>query len=56
VLLWQIGADWTRHSDLETEVEVRFTGDGTGYTRVDLAHRHLERYGEAAERMRSVFD
>lgn len=56
VLLWQIGADWTMHPDFETEVEVRFTDDGPGRTRVDLAHRHLERYGDTAEGMRSVFD
>ncbi|MGH3321526.1 MAG: helix-turn-helix domain-containing protein [Streptosporangiaceae bacterium] len=56
ILLWQIGVDWRMHPDFETEVELRFTDDGPGRTRLDLAHRHLERYGEAAEGMRSVFD
>ncbi|MHA6784306.1 SRPBCC family protein [Pseudonocardia saturnea] len=56
VLLWQIGADWTMHPDFETDVEVAFTDDGPGRTRVDLTHRHLERYGDQAEAMRQVFD
>jgi uncharacterized protein YndB with AHSA1/START domain len=56
VLLWQIGVDWTMHPDLETDVEVTFTSDGPGRTRVDLIHRHLERYGDQAEAMRAVFD
>jgi hypothetical protein len=56
VLLWQIGADWKMDPNLVTEVEVRFTEDGAGRTRVELTHGHLERYGEQAEAMRTVFD
>lgn len=56
VLLWQIGADWKRDPTLETEVEVTFTEDGPGRTRVDLTHRHLERFGPHAEAMRAAFD
>lgn len=56
VLVWQIGADWARHPDLDTDVEVVFTADGAGRTRVDLVHHHLERYGDRAEAMRGVFD
>lgn len=56
VLLWQIGIDWTMHPDFETDVEVTFTDDGPGSTRVDLTHHHLERYGDQAEAMRQVFD
>lgn len=56
VLLWQIGADWQFDSDLETEVEVTFIEESPGRTRLDLRHRHLERYGEAAEALRAVFD
>ena len=29
-----------------TEVEVRFTAQGEGVTRVDFEHRHLERLGD----------
>jgi uncharacterized protein YndB with AHSA1/START domain len=56
VLLWQIGADWRFNPSFETEVEVTFSQDAPGRTRLDLRHRHLERYGEAAEQMRAVFD
>jgi Activator of Hsp90 ATPase homolog 1-like protein len=56
VLLWQIGADWQFHPDFETEVEVTFTEQGPDHTRLDLAHRHLERYGDRAEEMRAIFD
>lgn len=55
VLAWQINAQWTYDQDLVTEVEVRFTTDGAG-TRVDLEHRHLERFGEAADGVRAQFD
>jgi uncharacterized protein YndB with AHSA1/START domain len=56
VLVWQIGADWKVDPDLETDVEVTFTDAGPGRTRLDLTHRHLERYGEHAEAMRVAFD
>jgi uncharacterized protein YndB with AHSA1/START domain len=48
VLIWSIGADWKYDPNLETEVEVTFTPEGSG-VRVDLEHRNLERMGEAAE-------
>lgn len=56
VLLWQIGADWRFDPELETEVEVTFTAEPDGRTRVGLEHRHLERYGEKAEAMRALFE
>lgn len=55
VLVWQIGADWTMDPALETDVEITFTAEDDGRTRVDLTHRHLQRYGEHAEAMRAVF-
>lgn len=55
VLIWQLNAEWTFDPDLETEVDVRFTPEGSG-TRVDLEHRHLERLGESAERLREGID
>ncbi len=48
VLAWRIGADWRFDAGLLTEVEVRFTGESGGTTRVDLEHRLLETMGAAA--------
>lgn len=56
VLAWRIGADWRCHPELHTEVEVRFTAEGPGRTRVDLEHRLLDAYGEKAGEMRAGFD
>jgi hypothetical protein len=39
-----------------TEVEVTFTAIGPKQTRVDFEHRHLERFGDAAERLRGDMD
>lgn len=38
-----------------SEVEVRFTDEGGGVTRVDLEHRGWERAGEGAEKMRENY-
>lgn len=54
VLVWQISGNWTFDPELETDVEVTFTADGPGRTRVDLTHHHLERYGEQAGAMRDT--
>lgn len=56
VLLWQIGVNWTFDPDLETEVEVSFIPEAVGHTRVELRHRHLERYGGQADTMRGIFE
>jgi hypothetical protein len=56
VLLWQIGSDWKFDPDFETEVEVTFTDDAPDRTRIDLAHRNLQRYGDDTEQMRAIFD
>jgi uncharacterized protein YndB with AHSA1/START domain len=52
VLAWQLGADFKYDASLVTEVEVTFTVLGPKRTRVDFEHRDLERFGEAAERLR----
>lgn len=52
VLAWQLTADWKFDPNLITEVEVRFIADGKSATRVELEHRHLERYGDRAEAYR----
>ena len=58
LLTWQMGAGWVYepHPSLGSEIEVRFTAEGPGRTRVEFAHRHLERYADQAERMRSGLD
>jgi uncharacterized protein YndB with AHSA1/START domain len=55
VLAWQIDAKWQYEPDLEkaSEVEVRFTPEAAGLTRVDLEHRHFERHGEGFDTVRS---
>ena len=55
LLIWQLNAEWTFDPDLMTEVDVRFTAEGSG-TRVDLEHRHLERLGDTAEGFREAID
>jgi uncharacterized protein YndB with AHSA1/START domain len=56
VLAWQISADWKHTPSLQTEVEVRFIAEGNDATTVELEHRHLDRYGERRDQMRSTFD
>ena len=56
VLAWQLTADWRYDLTLETEVEVSFVAEGPGRTRLELEHRHLDRYRDQAGVMRSIFD
>ena len=56
VLAWQITADWRYDLTLQTEVEVTFVADGRERTRLELEHRHLDRYRDQAGMMRSIFD
>lgn len=41
---------------LKTELEARFIPDGKNATRVELEHRHLDRYGARRDEMRRIFD
>ena len=56
VLAWQINASWQYDPSFVTEVEVTFTPEGPKRTRVELEHRNLDRFGDAAETMRTSFD
>ncbi len=55
VIAWMITPDWKYQPDIAqaSEVEVRFTPQADGTTRVDLEHRHFERCGAGAEAMRN---
>jgi uncharacterized protein YndB with AHSA1/START domain len=56
VLSWEISAEWQYDPNLKTEVEVRFITEGKDCTRVELEHRHLDRYGARRDEMRGIFD
>jgi uncharacterized protein YndB with AHSA1/START domain len=56
VLAWQIDAQWQFDPELVTELDVRFLPDGDGMTRVELEHRHIERFGDKAAALRESLD
>jgi uncharacterized protein YndB with AHSA1/START domain/uncharacterized damage-inducible protein DinB len=58
VLAWQIDPKWQYEPDptKASEVEIRFTPEAGGVTRVDLEHRFFERHGEGAGIIRTGVD
>jgi len=58
IFSWQIAPTWQYEPDLakSSEVEVRFTPEPDGSTRVDLEHRYFERCGAGGETMRTAVD
>jgi uncharacterized protein YndB with AHSA1/START domain len=58
VMAWQISPAWQYEPDIakSSEVEVRFTAEPDGSTRIDLEHRSFERHGAGADDMRSAID
>ena len=58
VFAWQINPAWQFEADLaqSSEVEVSFTAEPDGMTRVDLEHRNFERHGAGGEAMRTSVD
>lgn len=58
VIAWQITAQWQYEPDLarSSEVEITFTPESDGSTRVDLEHRRLERHGGDALPIRTAID
>ena len=52
ILGWQLNSQFKYDPSITTEVEVRFTADGSGATLVELEHRNLELYGEQGETVR----
>jgi uncharacterized protein YndB with AHSA1/START domain len=54
VFTWDISPQWQIETDASktSEVEIRFTAETPGRTRVELEHRHLDRHGEGWESLR----
>jgi uncharacterized protein YndB with AHSA1/START domain len=55
VLSWDINADFQYDPNLKTELELRFIPEGKTQTRVELEHRHLDRYGTRRDEMRRIY-
>ena len=57
VIAWHIAPNF-QTTDLDpsrsSEVDIRFTSAADGTTRVDLEHRHLERHGADADKLRTA--
>lgn len=51
IFSWDIGPTWQIETDptKTSEVDVRFTTEEAGHTRVRLEHRHLDRHGPGWE-------
>ena len=58
LISWDVNPDWQIETDLEktSEVEVRFTAEGPGRTRVELEHRHLDRHLDGWQGLRDGVD
>jgi len=58
VLAWQVTPNWEYEPELakSSEVEVCFTSEPDGSTRVDLEHRYFERHGGDAKALHMVFE
>jgi len=58
VMAWKITHQWGYEPDVKkaSEVEVRFTPQEDGSTRVDLEHRYFERHGAGGAVMRTAVD
>jgi uncharacterized protein YndB with AHSA1/START domain len=54
VFSWDISPRWQIEEDPDrtSEVEVRFTEEGPGRTRVELEHRNIDRHGDGWEGVR----
>ena len=58
VMAWQINAQWKYEPDVAkcSEVEIRFTPESDGSTRVDLEHRYFQRHGAGGDTIRTAVD
>jgi uncharacterized protein YndB with AHSA1/START domain len=58
VVAWQLDGQWQYDPDVShaSEVEITFTPESGGSTRVDLEHRHFERHGSSASAVQTGVD
>jgi uncharacterized protein YndB with AHSA1/START domain len=56
LLGWKLNAKFEFDPEFLTEVEISFEAQPGGLTRVHLEHRNLERFAEAAEKVRASLD
>jgi uncharacterized protein YndB with AHSA1/START domain len=58
IIAWQITPQWQYEPDLAkaSEVEVTFTPEAGGGTRIQLEHRYFERHGDGAAAMKAGVD
>ena len=58
VVSWEINANWKSdaRAAFASEVDVRFSPESDGRTRVDLEHRDFERMGPDGEKMRAAVE
>jgi uncharacterized protein YndB with AHSA1/START domain len=56
VFTWELSPQWSLETDRAkaSEVEVRFTAEDRGRTRVDIDHHDLDRHGEGWEGLRDA--
>ncbi len=57
-LSWHLGPDWKFNPDLahSSDVELRFTAEGSSATLVELTHSGIERHGEGYQQLREILD
>ncbi len=58
VISWHLGPDWTFDPEIQraSEVEVKFSSEAAGSTRVEFTHRHLDRHGVNHGKLRAEID
>ena len=56
VFSWDINLQWQLETNpaRTSEIEVRFSAEGPGRTRVELEHRNLDRHGDGWQEMRAA--
>ncbi len=56
LLGWRINGRFEPDPSVTSEVEVRFIPEGPNQTRVELEHRHIDRFGDTADALHKAVD